>query len=420
MKIVLIIILSIGISTTSMVSSAVADTSSTVDDSTCTRLSVFLDGFEDYSDHLQSVLTYLEFVRNREEADVHAILTSENTAAWGAECTLRLIGLNRLEGMVDTLRWKIPPDATINSRRSEVIHHLQLGLVRYMAKMGLGKMLNIQSRLIEKPPPREDKWKQWVFTIDAMTWFDGEKTRSSSDYMFILTANRTTDEWRGQVSLAGTFGFDRYDLAEGEFLSRSETYTFITYFIKSLGDHWSVGFYNRERQSTYSNLDLSATFSPALEYNLFPYSQSTSRQLRFLYTLKLISNDYSEITIYNKGKEILTGQSGKVSLEFIEPWGSANVWLYFSHYYNDFYLHRLTFYSSLSLRLVRGLSVTFYGDVSMIHDQITLPRAGASNEDILLQRRELETGYDYSLQVGLSYSFGSIYSSVVNTRIDDW
>jgi hypothetical protein len=80
----------------------------------------------------------------------------------------------------------------------------------------------------------------------------------------------------------------------------------------------------------------------------------------------------------------------------------------------------MTFYSSLSLRLTRGLSLIVYGDASMIHDQITLPRAGASNEDILLQRRELETGYDYSMQVGLSYSFGSIYSAVVNTRIDDW
>ena len=308
----------------------------------------------------------------------------------------------------------------VDSIRSSVVNHLKLGLVRFMAKVGLGDRLEIQWKETEAPIPKEDKWKRWVFSIDASIMFDGEKARSSIDNMFILSANRTTDEWRGLITMAGTFGSDRYKLEKGEYHSTDKTYVFTTYLIKSLGNHWAMGVYNRERQSTYSNLDLSATLSPAIEYNFYPYSQSTSRNLRFLYAIKFISNDYNEVTIYDKEKEFLTGQSGKFSLEFIEAWGRADVWLNFSHYFHDFDLQRLTFYSSLSLRLMRGLSFNIYGDASMIHDQITLPRAGATNEDILLQRRELETGYDYSMQVGLSYSFGSIYSAVVNTRIDDW
>jgi hypothetical protein len=39
-----------------------------------------------------------------------------------------------------------------------------------------------------------------------------------------------------------------------------------------------------------------------------------------------------------------------------------------------------------------------------------------SLEEVLLQRRQLETGYSYFFSVGLSYTFGSIFTNVVNPR----
>jgi hypothetical protein len=41
---------------------------------------------------------------------------------------------------------------------------------------------------------------------------------------------------------------------------------------------------------------------------------------------------------------------------------------------------------------------------------------GASYEDILLMRKQLATSFEYYFYVGLSYTFGSIYSNVVNPR----
>ena len=40
----------------------------------------------------------------------------------------------------------------------------------------------------------------------------------------------------------------------------------------------------------------------------------------------------------------------------------------------------------------------------------------ASLEEVLLQRQELATEYRFFFSVGLSYSFGSIFSNVVNPR----
>jgi len=45
-----------------------------------------------------------------------------------------------------------------------------------------------------------------------------------------------------------------------------------------------------------------------------------------------------------------------------------------------------------------------------------LAKGEASLEEILLRRKELATEYEYSLSIGLSFTFGSIYSNVVNPR----
>jgi hypothetical protein len=51
-----------------------------------------------------------------------------------------------------------------------------------------------------------------------------------------------------------------------------------------------------------------------------------------------------------------------------------------------------------------------------VRDQISLRAGGASDEEVLTRQRQLATNFDYSASVGLSYTFGSVYSDVVNTR----
>ena len=53
-----------------------------------------------------------------------------------------------------------------------------------------------------------------------------------------------------------------------------------------------------------------------------------------------------------------------------------------------------------------------------MRDQVFLPRRGASDEEILLQQRDLLTDFDYRLNVSLSYTFGSIFNNIVNPRFD--
>ena len=39
-----------------------------------------------------------------------------------------------------------------------------------------------------------------------------------------------------------------------------------------------------------------------------------------------------------------------------------------------------------------------------------------SDEEILVRRRELTTSYRYLISFGISYTFGSAYANVVNSR----
>jgi hypothetical protein len=135
-----------------------------------------------------------------------------------------------------------------------------------------------------------------------------------------------------------------------------------------------------------------------------------------MYRLNYYFNNYIEETIYDKASESLWGHSLDVTLEVKQPWGNASISVDGSQYFHDASKNRVSLWGHMSIRLVRGLNLDVFGSYSRIHDQLNLPKGGASLDEILLRRRELATDYDYRISVGLSYTFGSVYSNVVNPR----
>jgi hypothetical protein len=70
----------------------------------------------------------------------------------------------------------------------------------------------------------------------------------------------------------------------------------------------------------------------------------------------------------------------------------------------------------IDVRLFKGFSVNVGGSASRVHDQLYLKAGEATDEEILLRRRQLATAYRYRLQAGISYTFGSIFNNIVNPR----
>ena len=126
---------------------------------------------------------------------------------------------------------------------------------------------------------------------------------------------------------------------------------------------------------------------------------------------------YAEETIFFKKEEILFDQKLDVGLDLTRKWGSVNVTVSGSTFLHDLKKSSGEVNGSLDLRLFKGLSLDLFTSVSLLRNQLYLPAAGATPEEVLLQRRQLATDYQYFTSIGLSYSFGSIYNNVVNPRI---
>ena len=66
--------------------------------------------------------------------------------------------------------------------------------------------------------------------------------------------------------------------------------------------------------------------------------------------------------------------------------------------------------------MFRGLELDVSGGYERIRDQIYLAAEGETDEEIIAERRELLTEYQYEMQIGLSFRFGSVLNNFVNNR----
>ncbi|HEX9710546.1 MAG TPA: hypothetical protein VGB42_11360 [Candidatus Thermoplasmatota archaeon] len=126
--------------------------------------------------------------------------------------------------------------------------------------------------------------------------------------------------------------------------------------------------------------------------------------------------DYQDTTAFDVLEEVIFKHQVAIDYNAREQWGNAFVGVSATQFLDrpDFY--SIGIFGFVDYRILRGLSVNSGGDYGVVHDQIYLPKAALSDEDILLGRRQLPTDSRFSFNVGLSYRFGSIFNNAVNTR----
>ena len=377
---------------------------------------VFLDCRGCDRDYYREEITYVNYMRDRKDADIHILVTDQSTGSGGREYTFAFIGLNEYAGLDNTLTYASGPSDTGDEIRKGQVEVMKRGLFPYVVKTPIAEHIYLSFRQKLEPTAVKDPWNFWVFSISADARISGESSQSSRSLEVNLSANRITPDWNIRLGLSGDFDKQTYDYEDEYIESISEEKNATSMVVKSINDHWSVGGWVEAESNTYSNLDLFFMVAPAVEYNIWPYAESTRRQLRFLYKIGYNHANYIEETVYGKMSETLFNQSLTVTFVVREPWGSASTSIEGSHYFHDFSKNRLRLSGSLDFRVFKGLSVDIYGRYERVHDQLSLSKGDASIDEVLLARKELLTAYDYSISVGLRYTFGSVYSNVVNPR----
>ncbi|MEX2154950.1 MAG: hypothetical protein WD825_16525 [Gemmatimonadaceae bacterium] len=392
---------------------------------TTPSMSVYLDcqdfGACDF-DFFRTELTMVNWVRDRQVADVHILVTTQQTGSGGREFTVTFLGLRQFAGINDTLKYVSPPASSQDEQRKGLAGIFRLGLVRYFARTPGGARLTIgfgdQKTESGQASPQKDKWKAWVYRIGVNGSSSGEEQFKSFRFGGNVSANRVTEKWKTEI-----FGYENYNQNEFDlddtttFVNIQRNYSASLLQVKSLTQHWSAGLRGSVSSSTYSNYLHAVRVLPAVEYNVFPYSQSTRRQLLLEYDIGYAHFAYRDTTIYFKTKEGMPLQRLLMTVRTRETWGSIDVGSALTSYLHDRSKYRLSTFGEFSLKLFKGFSLNGFAYYERIYDQFGLALKDFTPEEKLTRQFQLGTTYSYFANLGLSYTFGSIYNNVVNPRM---
>ncbi len=370
-------------------------------------------------DFIREQIDFVNYVWDRNNADVHILFSKLKTGGGGREYTLTFIGKKKFLNINDTLKYSIIESETDDDARNKMVKAIKLGLIKYISKTPIAENIIISYKKTDSKNDKEtnnDEWDYWVFRTRLNGWVNGDKSTNSLSLWGSISANRITDDLKFKLSLIGSYYENNFDFDNDTYTSISRRQGIRLSFIKSYTDHWSYGLFTNLTSSIYSNLDLSIILAPGLEYNFFPYSESTRRQLRITYKVYSGYNNYDEETVYLKEKEFLFSERLSISLDLVQPWGNIETSLSGAHFFHDLSLNSVQLSSEFRINVTKGLTIDLYGRLAYIHDQISLPRRGVNLEEVLLRQKQLETNYEYWANFGFTYSFGSIYNNIVNTR----
>lgn len=385
------------------------------------------------STFLRSQINYVNWVRDRQDAEVHVLVTIQ-AGGNSSEYVLNFIGLERFESVDQRLTFTSSFTDTDDERRRSVQRILELGLVRYVLETPQAQGLAVKFENGDEQgeahrghfhPLRKtqadaavDPWNHWVYRIRMETDFLTEDRRDAESYEASASAGRTTDMWRMGMGTYYSYRESNFEFEDGgSYKNVSRSTNYFGQVIRTLAPHWGLGVGASSRRSTYLNLDNSYRAAAAVEYNIFPYSESSEREFTFAYFIGGTRLDYEEVTVFDKSSESFADQGAFIAFGMERPWGEAHLDLQYSQFIDDFDRSRIEFSTDVEYRILRGLSFDVYAGVSRIRDQIYLPKGGASDAEVLVARRQLETDLTVRGGIQLRYTFGSIYNNVVNSRL---
>lgn len=378
--------------------------------------------------YFRTEIAFVNWVRVREEADVHVIVTGQDTGGGGEEFLLDFVGRGDLEGTEDQLTFSSSRTATEDEMLAGITRTLSIGLARYAALAGYAGGIRVrgeeltEEEALARPAPGlqgdvDDPWDFWVFRVGADGRMSGEERQSSWRLGGRLSADRTTRRWKISSVVFGNWRESTFELDDTTtFVDSSRSWMARSRVVYSLADRWSLATEALGSASTFRNQDRGVHVGGGVEYSFFPYAEATRRRLTATYLFFVRYNEYEEETIFDQLSETLPQHRMEVALDFRQPWGEAGVGIDASQYLHDTSKNRLALDGDLEFRIYRGLSLDLAGRVAWIRDQLFIPKEEASEEDILRERRRLSTDFDYRLSMGFDLSFGSIYNNVVNNR----
>lgn len=378
--------------------------------------------------HFQTEIRFVNWARDRADADVHVLVTGESVGGGGRRYTMEFIGSGDMAHLSDVLTYVASGTDVDLQTLDGLTRTLRLGLMRYAVQAGFGNDFNIAftgaatSEAAEgEPTPAVptvvDPWNFWTFRAGFSGNMSVTENRSNYRANPSFSADRVTEDWKLNLNFSANSRREKITLANDRVVRNDvDNWSSSTLVVRSLGPRLSTGFSTSAGSSVANNRRMRFEIAPGIEWGYFPYVEASRRQLLAHYGVGLEHSTYREETIFNKTEETVPFHKLGIQYRAVAPWGNAGVGIDASQYLHRSGLYNLGASGNISLRIMRGLELSLSASGSRVRDQIYIPLAAISEEDILLGRQNLATGYEYQASVGLNYRWGSTFSNIVNVR----
>ncbi|MBJ7880671.1 DUF481 domain-containing protein [Gelidibacter salicanalis] len=371
--------------------------------------------------YIQQEIIFVDHVRDQALANIKLFIYDIANGSGGRTYTLDFNGSGDYKEIINEKSFDTNTNMSPDDIRNGLVEKIKSGLLKYVMESNLVDKVVYKisdEGLAERQDiDFNDPWDNWLFEIYGEVELDKESSKKKFEYELGLKSDRVTEKWRIRTDLQLKQANNRFASEDETFTTDRAMYSVEGSVVRSISGHWSIGIFTSALHDTFKNLDFRYSVSPAVEYSIFPYNEVLRREITFAYKIGYFHNDYIEPTLFFQSQEGIFNHSLQVELRFRQPWGNLDSKLKGSSFLKDFSKNSLQLNSSISVRVFKGLAVRFSGNFEIVHDQINLSGGSASIEDILLQQKQIATDFELNLSIGLSYTFGSAFNTIINSRL---
>lgn len=371
--------------------------------------------------YIRQEINFVDHVRDQGLANVNLFIYDIANGSGGRTYKLEFEGVGAYEGTLAQRSYDTNVNMTADEVRNGLVVTVKSGLLVYLIQSDLAEKIDYkitaEGLSQQQDIDFDDPWNNWIFEVYGEADLDRETSRREFEYEVGFESDHVTENWRIRTDLQLNQANAEFERDDETFTSERFRYSGAGSIVRSLSDHWSAGIFGGARHDTFTNLDFRYYFTPAIEYNIFPYREVLRREIVFAYKIGYFHNDYIEPTIFGQMQEGIFNHSLDVQVRYRQPWGNIYSRLRGSTFLDDFEKNRVQLFGRFSIRVFKGLAISFSGDFEIIRDQINLPAGDASIEDVLLQQRQIATDFELGFGFGLSYTFGSAFNNIINTRL---
>ena len=385
------------------------------------RPKLFLD-CRTYCDftYIKTEINFVDFMLDRQSSELYVLLINQRTGSGGREYTMTVENKKSQKEAYE-LKFFTEPNAVEVEIRAEILKYLKQALLRFMVDEGMTDNITYSvasSDTLKRDTIVIDPWNAWVFSFGVNGNVNKESQFNSLNLRFNVNTNRITDQHKFLARVNYSRNESNFVLDdEEETISNLQTSFFGNLlYVYSLNDHWSAGGLVRYSRSIFENYDHSITVSPALEYNVFPYTEYADHNFTFRYEIGTRYNDYIDTTSFFKAKETLFRHRLAIDYQIVKPWGEISLDIGASQFLSLPERYSIDINPRADINIFKGLNVytgIFYG---ITKDRINIPKGDLSVEEILLQNKLRDSNFQMFMYFGVNYRFGSALNNVVNTR----